>query len=253
MAWNNDPAADLRLARRDFDALGVKLPKPVTTAIQAVDTIEARRPVEVANDAVAQAYLAGASDAEIAAVVAREANWQRQTSGHRQAVQIAAGTALAALRDHAGPIVEAMRPAVEKVIGEIHAACRADSLDPGQLLRAGKTAEAELAARLRINVDRLRAFRAARDNYLWPSSVLVAAHGYDKYRTPRRADAAASVPTPDMPLEATTVRAGADLWWPTLDEVTELSGQAAAAEAARAAELAAERAQQGRVGPVMIG
>lgn len=71
----------------DLTAAGISIPAGVTTAKSALDTFAARQPQPASANAIADAYRAGDTDAEIAALANTMAAQPAMLAGHRVALE----------------------------------------------------------------------------------------------------------------------------------------------------------------------
>lgn len=221
----------------DLTAVGVTLPTAVTEALAALDAVDTLQPATIDPAAVAAVYATGdKKKAEAAALdltthPARRAAWEEG--------RILAGIAvLHTVQSHGDHIVTALAEQAAPLIDTVTAAASIETHDLSSLIREGRTADAELAARHELNAADLAHLYALRAKVTKGAEYDVNGWDCGVWRDPRPVrDALAGRSTAITgPAELYTrgVRAGGQLWFPTPGEAVHAAGVIARAESARA-------------------
>lgn len=201
----------------------VKIPD-VTKAIKELDRIDALRPAELDENTLRAAYADPAATRESIDLVAANVTSNRAAlKAWGEARVDAAKVAEFELSTHIETVLEKLRPAAEEAIAELTWYHDNGAPDPGDLIRSGRTKDAERAALVPGSMSRLSALvdlraRTSGKHFPWANAF---------YRDGDHLDQGQRVAiTQDRkltPLQRIlpALDAGAELWWPTYDEAIE--------------------------------
>lgn len=240
-------------ARKTADqlrALGITIPKDVRTLLDRLDQLDADRPPVLTQTDLEQAYITGASPAEVARIAADLTTHSARSNAWTEARIKVGQQALAAFTANGDDLTKALAKLAAPLIERMVDAAALDTLDTTALIRAGRSAEAEVAARVDIVAGDLEHLYRLRDRIT--KGAEYGASGIDcrRWMDPRKARTADALRTP--PATATDaflrgIRADAGLWFPTPGEA---QAQAAPLAAEERAERDAEKAGRWGVGSV---
>ena len=229
-------------ALRQLEARQIAVPAAVTDALVALRRVQAAEPAQVDAQDIRRAYLAGADQGEIDALLLADLGSTRLRSEWAQARISAAVATLNALRDSASEVFPLLRAQAEAAIGKLQAVAELDAgATVDSLVRGGKVDDAKLLAGADEVAAELNALYRLRDQYLVRGglrSVVVNGHDCTRWRDPVAAAAHARGDTEAQQYLA-GLREGCELWYPSGPEA-----RAAGQELADAAAAAAEKKRQ---------
>lgn len=244
MIRNRDRAA-ARHALRDLEAVGVKLPKAVSAAVTVLDRIEAAPPTAPDPNAVATAILADEPVDVITALVAEHLAHDHHRQQHRYALDTAGARVLGAILAEAGGIHQQLAAQADELIARIEAAAKINA-DVATLVRAGRTADAQVVATADADVAALQQLYSVRNTYLGSATNVGGVEG-GVWRDPDHAERHYHQAPTVFGSWAAIIRAGGELWFPTAEEAQAVA-EPIAAERQRQAREDAERHRVGTLG-----
>lgn len=235
-------------ARRIIDGLksyGVKIPAPVAAAMKAIEETEALQPEKGAQQDLIRAYEERNREA-IPELIVKAATFGLAAQAWTAARVNLGQEALDLIEAHGTTLIEALASVAQPMIDELNATAALDSLDTGQLMRAGRTADAEKASRFDMLAAQIVALHKLRDSVVRRNSSWSRQVRYDA-RTWRNTlgtqgnfaelgTAIEKMHSPDGVYILRGIRHGGNLWWPTPKQSREASD---ALEAARREKAAA--------------
>lgn len=210
-------------AHRTCDGLthrGIKLPKPVTEALDLLNHVEAAQPRnEVDREPIIAAYLNREAAERIEALSASQYAAGLRFTAWSQARDRAGRAVVEALRLHHDHLTAELAALAAPLISAIEHVAGLDDKNLSALVKANRHDDARVVAELPTTVAELDALYALRRATTPPG------YGYDhkgvdcgQWRDPRPVRNASATSVPDYYL--TGAMAGAELWFPTADEAT---------------------------------
>lgn len=245
---------------RAHDAIGefadraITIPNAVTAAVELLDRIVAARPSPPDPQTVRDLILDEAKPAAIDKALLNQVAAQHHRNAWAQAVEVADRRVLAAILDHREHLHAALREQAETIIDRI-LRCAPITEPLAELIRQGRRDDADSVALLDGDAVELSNLYRVRDQYLTPgrdaterrAAYDVGGYRCDVWRDPDRVE--------HVPRQATVsggylegIRAGGQLWFPTVEEAREAAQPLFAAW--QAEQQAARAAQSGAGSPV---
>lgn len=177
-----DSSTELRAALQALDAQNVKHPKAVADAIQQWNRICSTRPAQPAHHTLRDAVIAGASDAELGALVLADLGAGQIRAAWAAAEQHTARAALAAITEHRADYLTQLQPLAAELITLLEATA-AITAPLDSLIRAGDHTSAKLVADLETTAAALDALYRIRDTWLLPPGwKTLTVNGFDASR-----------------------------------------------------------------------
>ena len=241
-----------RQARDCIAALNTRnipLPETVTAALAVLDRVERAKPFAPEHTAIRKAILDGATTDQINALVLADLGAQKIAVEHGQARIDAAGAVLAAVLAAADKIMPALRKLAEAAISRLADVAALDGARLDDLVRAGRTDDAQAVANVATVASELDSHYEVRDRYLTrggPQALTVAGWNGSRWRDPVMASYHVSGGNPaDRYLKG--LAAGVPLWFPTKSEAVAVAQAVADGQAAEAGRIKAEQFGVGSV------
>lgn len=238
-----------RKTANELRALGVVIPKEVRDTLDQLDRIDALRPPVPEQGDLEAAYMECADAETITAVAVDLATHAARLNAWTEARIKTGQRALAALTGNGDTITAALAKLAAPLIEKLNDAASLDTLDTTALIRAGRTADAEAAARVDIVAGDLEHLYRLRDKITRGAEYGVDRIDCRRWKDPRPvADALSGRARTAVAAEAflAGIKAGGELWFPLPAEA-----QAAAQPIAKEAEREAERMRQKSRGGVV--
>ncbi|TWS20644.1 hypothetical protein FK529_04690 [Tsukamurella asaccharolytica] len=242
---------DHRYRARDavatFDRLGIALPDPVLDAVAALDQVDAARPEQPDPGAVAQLIADGAPAKTVTAALEASALHGAHLSAWQQARQITGRRVTTAILDHASELHAALAEQADTAIAILEADAHIDK-PLAELVRTGETDAARTVAGADHAAELLDSLGTVRDLWLKPLGSTHDASGVNcgTWRDPRALDGRLHGATTPREVFRMGIRAGGQLWFPTVDEARAAAEKIATQLRAKAeAEAAATRGAGG--------
>lgn len=233
--------AKFRDAIRELEAHDVPTSKAVTAAAAELDRVEGIKPAPVTPaDLAAMFSDPKATPDQIILTAAEVSTLGSRSEAWRQSWISTASAGLAAISDETAQIVEALRPAAEAHLEVLRWYAALDVTDVSLLLRDRRTEDAQKAAAAPVAFGKwevLMSVRATVSRFDWSRC--------GRWSNPEHvATELEGSRLTGLDLMLAGVRAGGQIWWPTLEQATEVTARIIAAEDAAAVEYAAEQRRQ---------
>lgn len=218
----------------DLTRHGVAVPSDAADVLARLDALDAARPAAPEWDDLIDAFVTGAkntTELSTARIIATDL-----TNAHAEARIRVAQRALQAFTANGDALTLDLRKVAEPLIAKVTDAARLDSLEVADLIRSGRTADADAAAHYEMHAADLAALYALRDRVTRGADYM----GCGLWKDPRPVTAANELhTTPKTPAEAYRrgIRAGGELWFPTPAEA-QTEGARIATETKQAADAA---------------
>ncbi len=229
--------------------LGITVPADVRAHLDRLDALEADKPTHPDTADLIAAYRDGASDDEVHEMTMRLLTADHRRNAWNEARIKEGQAAAAAFTGNGDDLTRQLAKQAAPLIEKLENVAQIDTLDTTVLIRAGRTAEAEEAARAEIVAGDLSALYALRDRITQGASYGVGPVNCGRWRDPRALTAALNQrrrqpSTLDGFLIG--IRAEAGLWFPTPGEA-EAQAKPAAKEEEHKAQVEREQRRGGVV------
>lgn len=217
MAFIRDAAPNaVRRTAADFTRRGIALPAEIRDALDQLDTLEANRPEPIGQPQLIDAYLNGATHAEINTLAVTAETCQRRTDAHREACIKHALRTENLFTAHGDELTRALAALAAPLITNLERAAELHE-DLAALVRAGRHDDAAIIGQLDLDAHELQALYNVRSSVTQGAVWKVDWTDCSVWRDPHKLD------TVDYRGTATDryltgIRAGAGLWFPTVDE-----------------------------------
>ena len=242
MAWNRRDGSPYRArgVLAALDARGIEQPAPVAAAVAVLDRIEADKPAEPPQLALHDAIVAGATPAELDAIVLTDLGSHRIRTAFEQARLTAAVNVLRAVLECRDELHQHLAAQAATLIEKLEAIAALDDTRLDTLIREGRHDDARALADKEIVGQELAELHQLRDLYLTPPGLDVKPAGVDctVWVDPRKAAHLHGDTRADVFLDG--IRRGAQLHYPSAEQAAEL----AAPIAARLARDAQQRKEE---------
>ncbi|ADT97881.1 hypothetical protein [Mycolicibacterium gilvum] len=222
MSWNHREGAPFRARKllADLDHHGVQLDGQVLDALTHLDRVEAEKPAEPDPQALHDAIVAGASTADLDALVLTELGSHRIRAAYAQARLTAAVRVLAAVLTDRDQIHAQLADKAADCIDKLERIAALDApLDT--LIREGRHDDARLLADAHITGETLNQLYQLRDLALIPASADLRPYSLDVSRWRNPDKVAHGHGTTATELFVDGLRRGGTLWYPSADEQAE--------------------------------
>lgn len=217
MAYIREGAPNyVRRLTAEFTRRGITLPDELTAALDTLDQLEAARPASIGQPQLIDAYLRGDTPAEIDTLAVAAETCQRRTDAHREACIKHALRTENLFTAHGDELTRALAALAAPLIANLERAAELEQ-DLAALVRAGRHDDAAIIGQLDLDAHELQALYNVRNSVTQGAVWKVDWTDCSVWRDPHKLD------TVDYRGTATDryltgIRAGAGLWFPTVDE-----------------------------------
>lgn len=146
----------------DLTEVGVTLPAEVVDAVKAAEKHETRKPTPVGRVDIIDAYLDGKTDKQIGTLATEAAAYDHLTHAWTAARDKHAGRVESAILGNSAAILPQLADLAAPLIADLKRLAALPTTDTAALIRAGATADAEVAARAEITAGELAALYGLR-------------------------------------------------------------------------------------------
>ena len=253
MRWNTreDWPRQAREAITGLETRNITLPTAVADALAVLDRIEATKPAAPDPTAIRRAIIDGANVDTLNALLLADAVTGKFNVEWTQAKVDSAGAVLAAILAAADTLLPALTELAETCIEKLVSVAALDCARLEDLVKAGRTTDAELLANVDVIAAELSGHYDYRDQFLTRGgspSLAIGGWNASRWRDPVAAQYHVKGSSP-VDVYLSGLRASVPLWFPTPAEAVEVAQAVADGEAARAALV---KAEQHGVGSIAI-
>lgn len=225
----------------DLEAHGIQAPADVHDALAHLDTVEALRPPFVDLAELTDAYLSADPEA-VATATRAHVDYNAAHTAWKEATIKAGQRVQAAVTANGDDLTRALAKVAAPLIRQLEKAAQIDTHDTTALIRAGRSKDAELAARVELIGSDLAALYALRARITKGAGYGRGGIDCGMWQDPRKAREAGNLTADRTAAQAYLrgIRNGAGLWFPTPGEAESKAAAIVAAERSARAEQEAE-------------
>lgn len=220
----DQPAFEASQAFRALDQLGIELSADTQRLAKRLNILRENPPQPAPFNRVAHLIADDANDKAISQAVIEHLGTNHLIQQTVLAADILGGRVLDAILDDAPRIHAELRVTADELIDRLHQAAALD-LSVIELTKARRIDDAHLAATAESDAESLRTLYFVRDTYLTPPTARWCT-GWHDCRTVKNPWDATYIGEHDETTWGTwqaAIRAGAQLWYPTVEEATAAS------------------------------